>query len=606
MPVVIKTSEMAYKDNLGNYHGINAIAEKKIADQISDLDTAITEQETRINNDLSAMSTAVSNTENRIDADISQMYSDVDDIEDQRQTMVAAIASVAGQGTDTTLTQSGVAADAETVGNLISELQGDLNEKIDEPSNEGTSGQFLQTDGNGGRVWATAPGGIPGPDGYSPIANISKSGNVATISITDKVGTTTVQISDGAKGDKGEKGATGSAATNAQISEYLSSVITNPNSPPLDKTLSSDVSAAPADITGSIKGVVQDILTGGNVLDYNSCVSGRLRVSDGAVVQATNQKISDYIPIWPGMIMTRNFIVQSDAYGDVYYNSSKQVIETVSSNYINTKKHEAPAGAAWVRLTIPNSMLVSGEETAIVTVEPKIKQIADKTKWLAVGDSITFGVYSTVQNSEVVKLVGDGWVQQLSAALNYDLTVMASRGMGYTAAVTGKDPENPSGARINLDTLLTRIEEGLSNDYNLITIAFGVNDYNTPSSASLETVALGLNNALERLSDKFINARIVVITPFNCCNADGCTAATRWNCDYELGGRSLADIAHKIQECCDTYGIECINATENFVFNVFNISPDLEDAERLVPDKVHPSLKGHTLLAKGMARYLLF
>lgn len=603
MSVIIKTSEMAYKDSLGNYHGINAIAEKKIADQIADLDAAITEQEERIEDDLEQMSSDIGDGEDRIDADISQMYSDIDSIEDQRQTMIAAIASVAGQGTDTTLTQHGVAADAEAVGNRIDDLDSG---KIDAPVSEGTSGQFLQTDGEGGRVWATPEGG-GGHDGYSPIATVTKSGNVATITITDKNGTTTAQISDGARGSQGEKGATGSPATNEQISTYLSSVITNPSSPPLDKTLSSNVSAAPADITGSIRGVVQDILTGGNVLDYASCTSGRIRVSDGAIVQATNQHVSDYIPIWPGMILTRNFKLSSDAYGDAYFNASKQVIETVSSNSLNPLSREAPAGAAWVRVTIPNTMLVSGEETAIITVEPKVKQVVSKTKWLAVGDSITFGVYSEVDDDDgtVKRYEGNGWVQQLAAAMNYDLKVMASRGMGYTAAVTGKDPENPSGARIDLDTLLTRIE-ALPGNYNLITVSFGINDYNTPSSASLETVALGLNDALERLSLRFINARIVVITPFNGCNAEGCTRSSKWNCNHRIGGRTLAEIAQKIEECCDAYGIECINATENFVFNVNNISPELTDSKRLVPDKVHPSIKGHTLLAKGLAHYLLF
>lgn len=105
MSVIIKTSEMQYKDNNGVYHGVNAIAEKKIADQVAALDAAIDAQESRIS------------------TDISQMQSAVDDIESQRQTMIAAIASVAGQGTDTTLTQSGVAADAKTVGDEVSDLK---------------------------------------------------------------------------------------------------------------------------------------------------------------------------------------------------------------------------------------------------------------------------------------------------------------------------------------------------------------------------------------------------------------------------------------------------------------------------------------------------
>lgn len=45
--------------------------------------------------------------------------------------------------------------------------------------------------------------GIDGKDGFSPIATVSKSGNTATIIITDKNGTTTASISDGKDGTGG-------------------------------------------------------------------------------------------------------------------------------------------------------------------------------------------------------------------------------------------------------------------------------------------------------------------------------------------------------------------------------------------------------------------
>lgn len=226
-------------------------------------------------------------------------------------------------------------------------------------------------------------------------------------------------------------------------------------------------------------------------------------------------------------------------------------------------------------------------------------------KWLAIGDSITFGVYSTVENGKVVKRIGKGWVQQLAASLAYDLTVMASRGMGYTEAVTGKDPLNAS-ARIPLSILLERVEE-LTDDYDLITVSFGVNDYNTPSLATLETIENGLKNTLRVVATKWGTARIVVLTPFNCCNTASGTEETKWNCHVKRGSpkRSLADIAHKIKECCDEYGVECINCTENVAFNIANISPQLPDDVRLLPDRVHPSLRGHALIARAMKHYLI-
>lgn len=48
--------------------------------------------------------------------------------------------------------------------------------------------------------------GANGIDGISPIATVSKSGNTATISITDKNGTTTTTINDGVNGANGRDG----------------------------------------------------------------------------------------------------------------------------------------------------------------------------------------------------------------------------------------------------------------------------------------------------------------------------------------------------------------------------------------------------------------
>lgn len=338
-----------------------------------------------------------------------------------------------------------------------------------------------------------------------------------------------------------------------------------------------------------------------NVLNYLTTSPGRLRITDGAVVQATRYHYSDYIPVCHGMTVIRNFSVGSESYGDVYYDVYRNVIETVPGKNA-TKVHAVPAGAAFARFTIPDSMLEPGEETAEIRAERT--GIIERTRWLAIGDSITFGVYSEAVNGGTVKYVGNGWVRQLADALGYDLKVMASRGMGYSYAVTGKDPDHP-GARICLDTLLDRVEE-LEGDYNLVTVAFGVNDYNTPETATLDTVEAGLRSALRRLTARFIGARIAVITPLNCCNAPGCTAETKWNCNFPRAGRTLADIARRIEEVCGAYGVECINCTENFLFNTANIDPSLDNSVRLLPDKVHPSLAAHTLIAKAMARYLIF
>ena len=68
-------------------------------------------------------------------------------------------------------------------------------------------------------VWQTVPAikgtdgkpgtqGKPGVDGFSPIAKVETITNGATITITDKNGTTTATILNGANGDPGTNGTT--------------------------------------------------------------------------------------------------------------------------------------------------------------------------------------------------------------------------------------------------------------------------------------------------------------------------------------------------------------------------------------------------------------
>lgn len=87
-------------------------------------------------------------------------------------------------------------------------LKGDKGDKGD-PGEQGIQG-IPGADGQDG---------APGADGFSPTVEVSKDGSVTTISITDKTGVKTAEISDGAKGDKGdpgEKGDPGADGTNGQ------------------------------------------------------------------------------------------------------------------------------------------------------------------------------------------------------------------------------------------------------------------------------------------------------------------------------------------------------------------------------------------------------
>ena len=86
--------------------------------------------------------------------------------------------------------------------------KGDKGDKGDTGDTGATGPQGLQgiqgiqgPQGETGATGATGATGPAGSDGYSPTATVAKSGTIATITITDKNGTTTASVSDGTTPD---------------------------------------------------------------------------------------------------------------------------------------------------------------------------------------------------------------------------------------------------------------------------------------------------------------------------------------------------------------------------------------------------------------------
>lgn len=105
-----------------------------------------------------------------------------------------------------------------------------------------------------------------------------------------------------------------------------------------------------------------------NAINYNTLTSGyRLRMSDGAIVSGSSYSVSDFIPVSPDSTVKINFYVESDSYGHIFYGSNKStIISKVSFNtaHANGDSMTVPENAGYLRLTIPNTSLVSGSETA--------------------------------------------------------------------------------------------------------------------------------------------------------------------------------------------------------------------------------------------------
>ena len=118
MPVTIKTGVLNYKDSYDQYVGVDVVADNTTASRVAAINSAA-------NTKLSAIEQTGASTISQVETAVADSQAAVAGIDAQRNTMIAAIASVAGQGTDTTLSQSGVAADAKVVGDLKSALNKD-------------------------------------------------------------------------------------------------------------------------------------------------------------------------------------------------------------------------------------------------------------------------------------------------------------------------------------------------------------------------------------------------------------------------------------------------------------------------------------------------
>jgi len=100
-----------------------------------------------------------------------------------------------------------------------------------------------------------------------------EAGESATVEVTEVGGHKNLAfgIPAGEKGEQGEPGEPGDPAPAEEVipavNAYLAEVITNPDSPPLDRTLSSSSAAAPADMVGDLKSALDNFE---NNLGYNN------------------------------------------------------------------------------------------------------------------------------------------------------------------------------------------------------------------------------------------------------------------------------------------------------------------------------------------------
>ena len=157
------------------------------------------EEQSTIDQCISALNTAVAQTaQDKADADVSAQNASADaERAEEARTDAQNYATQAEQSaTDAHESASQASAKADSITGLTAQAQ-------TLPSGSSASASYDAQTGVMSFGIPKGKDGIDGDDGYSPTVNVSKSGKVATITITDKTGTTSAQVEDGTDGTDG-------------------------------------------------------------------------------------------------------------------------------------------------------------------------------------------------------------------------------------------------------------------------------------------------------------------------------------------------------------------------------------------------------------------
>ena len=219
-------------------------------------------------------------------------------------------------------------------------------------------------------------------------------------------------------------------------------------------------------------------------------------------------------------------------------------------------------------------------------------------KWCALGDSITYGYYSYMNGDTPAADVNvvDTWAYTVARTKRMALTNLAVGGTGILHAHSGEDD---AGWQIAADTDFS--------SYDLVTIAFGVNDwkynevlgsFDDDFSGTPASIYAALRKTIETILASNPICKIVYITPINCC-LNG-NEAGNWGISYPYSNNgTLEDIYDAIKTVCEYYGIEMIDMLHESCVNRVNIKDCLLD-------DVHPSLPTHKIMGKELASKIPF
>lgn len=279
---------------------------------------------------------------------------------------------------------------------------------------------------------------------------------------------------------------------------------------------------------------------------------------------------------------------------------------------------EAPAGAAWMKVSLTQVTTVLWGTNNITNLSIRIGYKNNDKKWYVLGDSISAGYYSLLTSQVpdgITPTVSydDGtcaiWDQSLrynywnimnDKYIHYNLQDLAYPGQGFFK----KASNNQNGIDV--------INNNSFSDADLVTIAWGFNDWHYNQQRGdhnliddtipypdqnfntnlLTTINHAIWYCLGIIAQKASEALIVVQTPLNGWRYGG-DFSTKWSINHAMSNSgTLKNIHDDIIYWCDYYNIKYIDLTlNNELINDINI-------KNVILDGSHPTKKAHEQLAE--------
>jgi len=228
-------------------------------------------------------------------------------------------------------------------------------------------------------------------------------------------------------------------------------------------------------------------------------------------------------------------------------------------------------------------------------------------KYYSIGDSITRGMYAEIGTKSASGPTDKGYAFWIAETNGYDLVNLGVSGSGYAnlgGNNTGAEDESGS---TNGKTI---VDSNTCSDADIITIAYGVNDYKSSDSsiklgsmASTSgggTVIGNMKYMIEKLAANAPKAQIIILLPMNQnrVNASSMSLAGNWSMGYAVReGKTLADYRTAIRECAEYYNLRVVDLEEICAINRINIKSCLGDG-------LHPTLDFHRRMGIALAPYI--